>query len=82
MDYILTHTCPYSIAVGLVTKIIKGEEEIQNYFDWVRGNVEYKRWYFGHWHMDWHMDAVVKGDHQCLWEKIVTIPPREDTDER
>jgi len=74
VDYVLTHTCPHSIAVCLVTKLMKGEEELQDYLDWVRGNVDYKRWYFGHW----HMDAVVKGEHQCLWQKIVAIPPKEE----
>lgn len=71
VDYILTHSCPHSIAKLLVTDIISGEEELQEYLDWVKDNVEYKQWYFGHW----HMDAVAKKKHQCLWEKIVAIEP-------
>ena len=75
VDYILTHTCPYSVAKTIVPDILSGEEELQQYLDWVRYNVKYKWWYFGHW----HMDCRTKRKHRCLWEKIVAIPPKEES---
>ncbi len=52
VDYILSHTCPGKIAKQLVSHIILGEEEMQRYFDDVSNEVDFKDWYFGHWHVD------------------------------
>lgn len=52
VDYILSHTCPGKIARQLVSHIIPGEEEMQRYFDDVSNEVEFRGWYFGHWHVD------------------------------
>lgn len=52
VDYILTHTAPYSICRQLVNHMYSGEEELQQYFDVIKDAVEFKEWYFGHWHMD------------------------------
>lgn len=32
--------------------IIPGEEEMQRYFDDVSNEVDFRGWYFGHWHVD------------------------------
>lgn len=53
VDYIITHTCQRRLVkkLGQRHKAIK-EIKLQNYIQWIVDNVEYKKHYFGHWHMD------------------------------
>lgn len=57
VEYILTHTCPinYLNMLGARHRACE-EEELQEYIQWVIDSVEYKKHYFGHWHMDKIMD--------------------------
>ena len=72
VDYILSHSCPRSIACNLVKRINKDEEELLDYFEWVKDNVEYRKWYFGHF----HRDETIKGKHYCLYRNFVQIKER------
>ena len=53
VDYIITHTCQRRLVkkLGQRHKAIE-EIKLQNYIQWIVDNVEYKKHYFGHWHMD------------------------------
>ena len=53
VDYIITHTCQRRLVkkLGQRHKAIE-EIKLQNYIQWILDNVEYKKHYFGHWHMD------------------------------
>ena len=68
VDYVLTHTCPSHIARLLVPKVLPGEEELQLYFEKLAREVEFNKWYFGHWHVDWKDEKF-----QGLWEDIVEL---------
>lgn len=68
VDYVLTHTCPIHIAPRLVPKVLPGEEELQLYFEKLAGKVDFKKWYFGHWHVDWKEE-----NFQALWDDIVEL---------
>lgn len=52
VDYIFTHTAPREICKKLVKNIYPGEEELQNYLQKISERVEFKKWYYGHWHFD------------------------------
>lgn len=68
VDYILTHTCPEFVANQLVTYIYPGEETLQRYFNRIVEEVEFKKWFFGHWHMDETVD-----NFRCLYSDIVEL---------
>lgn len=57
VDYVLTHAAPEQV-MNLYLSDLDEERELNEFLDWIRRNVEYKRWYFGHVHMD---DELVGG---------------------
>ena len=68
VDYVLTHTVPRRIVYQLVDRVYPGEEELQDYFQMLSENIEFGKWYFGHWHMDCTID-----DYVGLYEEIVRL---------
>ncbi len=58
VDYIITHTAPtkavyrLGLARGTGKHLDEHESELNGFFDWVSENVEFKKWFFGHWHQD------------------------------
>lgn len=68
VDYILTHTCPEFVANQLVTYIYPGEETLQRYLNRIVEEVEFKKWFFGHWHMDESVD-----NFRCLYNDILEL---------
>lgn len=52
VDYIFTHTAPRFICERLVREIYEGEEALQYYLAEISELVAFKKWYYGHWHMD------------------------------
>ena len=74
VDYILTHSCSEKSfnkidigSGGRFTPKIKGEEKLREYFDKVENLVEFKHWYFGHFHFDFDL-----GDNQTtLYNSII-----------
>lgn len=50
-------------------EIIPGEEPLQEYLENVSEKVEFKQWYFGHWHMD--VDVLEK--YHGLMEAVVCL---------
>lgn len=68
VDYILTHTCPRRIVEQLVYNVLTGEEELQYKLGDYAAYVDFKHWYFGHWHMDVTIDKFT-----CLYNDIVAL---------
>ncbi|EJE7236652.1 metallophosphoesterase [Clostridium botulinum] len=72
VDYILTHTCSSSILQD-ITRIYgfqpKPEENLNKYLKIIEEKVDFKRWYFGHFHEDIEIDSK----HTLLFEKIIRI---------
>lgn len=59
VDFIVTHTCPYDTVQYLATiadygvqKKVDDELRLTLFLENIRKNVKYKRWYFGHFHVD------------------------------
>jgi predicted phosphodiesterase len=55
VDYIITHTAPERVMLQIFGEH-EGEKELNDFLEWVLTNVSYKRWYFGHLHMDAPLD--------------------------
>ena len=51
VDYILTHAAPEKVMKQFFSDH-DGERKLNDFLQWVMDNVAYKRWYFGHLHMD------------------------------
>lgn len=68
VDYIISHTCdsktlamlnaffPYKLNAG----------KINFYFDKIRDNVTYDKWYFGHFH-----DDIKIGNNRCIYQNVI-----------
>ena len=66
VDFILTHTCPNSFIKKISNYIMK--DSASDFFDELKKNVKYKRWYFGHHHVD--LDV---GKLSCLRERVLKL---------
>ena len=68
VDYIFSHCAP----TWIVTLLGNGEytpERLTDFFDWVSKNVEYKEWYFGHY----HDNLKIGKNHFLLFQMIMGV---------
>jgi len=75
VDYVFTHTCPTSI----ITKMDMGfsgkvNDTNANFFEtiWADKLLDFKHWYFGHF----HVDVSVDDKFTCVSDKLVKIGPK------
>ena len=73
VDYIITHTCSNKMFNDLSFFFnfhdkIKGEDTLRKYFDDIEKKVEYKKWFYGHFHQDHDFKK-----HQALYDVVVEI---------
>ncbi len=58
VDILLTHTAPYNTVEYLsktgagITNRVTEEYPLLSFLEWVREKTAYRRWYFGHFHLD------------------------------
>lgn len=69
VDYILTHT-QSNLFMERQLQFIKENSILTNFLDYVVENVQYKRWFCGHFHVDREYDAFKVS---ILYENIVFI---------
>ena len=43
------------------------DAELTGFLEWVMCETKFKKWYFGHW----HLERGVMDDFQCLWYDVV-----------
>ena len=56
-DVILTHTAPEEI-IRLLGYVPDGHDtELTGFLEWILREVKFKRWFFGHWHVDQEMHS-------------------------
>ena len=74
-DYIISHTCHEEGIKSCFDKIGRvyhsnGNEtcRVQRFFDIYKNELSFKRWYFGHFHINAHTDK-----YSCLYEEIEKI---------
>lgn len=77
VDYIVTHTAPAQI-IRSMRRDPNGHEfhapdrhdaELTGFLEWIMYEVEFKRWFFGHW----HTDEVIFGKFRALWFDVEKI---------
>jgi DNA repair exonuclease SbcCD nuclease subunit len=71
VDYIFSHTCPVEIQKILIEKFNKNLEitELNEYLSEIDSKTDYKRWYFGHNHLDENLTSK----HTIFYNKIIRI---------
>lgn len=56
VDYIVTHTAPREIIRRMGCYPDRHDMELTGFLEWVMHKVEFKGWFFGHWHTDKKLD--------------------------
>ena len=70
MDYILTHTGPSEVVAEMgYADLTEDETEFRRYLQRIADQVNFKEWYFGHF----HEDAEIDGNFFCLMEDIIKL---------
>lgn len=71
VDYVLTHCCSTSLQemIENITGKSFGADVLTDYLQTVEGLLEYKHWYFGHY----HMDKCVDEKHSVLYHGIIPL---------
>jgi hypothetical protein len=70
VDYVITHCCSRSSLLRTLPSS-QYDDELNGWFDYLEKDMglEYKHWYYGHY----HIDKKVDDKHTCLYNKIVRI---------
>lgn len=73
VDHVVTHTCPRSILASTLFPATPTpgleDEALTGFLDEVDRKLDFKRWYYGHFHRDRDVDAR----HTALFERIVPL---------
>lgn len=66
VDYIITHTAPTDIVrkMGLESDI--HEQELNGFLEWIEHEVQFERWFFGHF----HQDVEVDNQFYAVWKDV------------
>jgi len=70
VDYIITHTAPYSILRAMQFDIADEELQLNSYLDKVKDTINFKHWFFGHY----HQNKTILGKYTCLLDDIIKLP--------
>jgi len=73
IDFILSHNAPWGISYQLGNDILEEEEPFLLYLQDIADNVEFKYWFFGHYHLDVKIDKF-----RCLYDKFIRIKGKKD----
>lgn len=68
VNYIVSHCCATSTQTLISSEFYKADE-LTNYFDEIKALVDYKRWFFGHY----HDNKVINDQEILLYEQIIRI---------
>ena len=68
VDYIISHCAPTSIQNAF--NPYYPDNKLTKYFEEIKDKVEFKKWYFGHYHKN---DDTTFDKFACLYEKIIEI---------
>lgn len=69
VDYVLSHTGPQSIIHYLGVVPDMHDAELTGYFEWLYGELEFKMWFVGHF----HVNKLVKDNLQLLFDEVIQI---------
>lgn len=66
IDYVITHTASMNIMEEM--RYIKENNPLNSFFNMLEQDLEYKHWYFGHFHDDIEFEK-----HTLLFDKVIEI---------
>lgn len=69
VDYILTHDAPDSTIMRMGMTPNPRGAELTGYLEWVKRTVDFKMWFFGHY----HTECTIEDKLVCLYENVVTL---------
>lgn len=67
VDFIITHCAPDSI-IYLIADWYK-KDKLTNFLEIVKQTTKYKKWFFGHY----HIDRIIEDKHYCLYDSIIEL---------
>jgi hypothetical protein len=73
VDYIITHTAPSSVATLMDQSQLLSKYQpyaLTKYLDTVKSKVDFKKWYFGHFHDD---EEFEEGKFVLLYKRVIPI---------
>ncbi len=68
VDYIISHCCPQNLASYFSRGMYK-PDSLTKFFDGIAESIEFKHWYFGHY----HRDEQYFGKYTCLYDDIERV---------
>lgn len=68
VDYILTHTAPWSVIRALNYKTYIDEFVLDSYLEKLKDHIEFEHWFFGHFHTDRRI-----GRFTAVYEEMIRI---------
>lgn len=69
VDYIITHTAPKSIIPRVIGKMPDPHDmELTGFLDWIYHEVNFKKWFFGHFHEDLAVTEQLIACYQQIYE--------------
>lgn len=71
VDYIITHTAPYSFIENVAYDLKYKSDAHTEFLEKIREDVEFKKWYFGHFHVD--VDVSFDNRLVAVYNKIHRI---------
>ena len=73
VDYILTHTAPTAVLAEMYKNLgFYGADNFDNYLESISRTVSFKRWFFGHHHIDKYFN-IFGNEYNALYDGIVEI---------
>ena len=69
MDYIITHCCSSATQDILGVKGLYNYNAQTDFFDKIKAEVKFSKWYFGHY----HMDRNVTDKEILLYDRIIPL---------
>lgn len=69
VDYVLTHNVPQSVIHYLGLKPDLHDAELTGYFEWLYGELKFKKWFAGHY----HVNKLIKDNVQILYDEMIRI---------
>ncbi len=69
VDYVISHTAPREIIGRMCRCPDEHDIELTGFLEWIMYEADYKKWFFGHW----HLDAEIDSKFRALWFDVVSV---------
>lgn len=69
VDYIITHCCSSSTQLAIGGKGLYDEDQETEYLEFIKNNINYKKWFFGHY----HINKNVNDKEILIYEQVIRI---------